>query len=383
MLSHIREKHAKTILWIITIVIVITFGLGSAISYIKGKQNPVVGMIAGKKLRASDADYYDKMQKLVQTLYLLNEQSPAIDSLDPSKNAGTYLLLVWKANKEHITISDQEMVAAIKKWFAHGDHFDESTYLRFLDYGVHMTPRIFESHVADFIKIDKLYKKLLKKDISENDIKNLFIHDTQKAKIGYILVSYENFLPSVALSEDDVKKFYQENLYMFKESGAKDATPLDKIKDKVAAQAKEAAARGRANEEALKILARIDGEKVKSLKDLKLGDELKYAETAEFRQGDYIEGVGLDQRLGALAFSMEPGQIHKEVIPHPKGFYIIQLLTKSTFDEKKFNETKAKYGEYLQKQMAVDGDAQLIEDIKNESHFEIYESKTSAENKQK
>ena len=127
MLRHIREKHTKTILWAITIVIIVTFGLGSAISYIKGKQNPVVGKIAGKKLRASDADYYDKMQKLVQTLYLLNEQSPAVDSLDPAINAGTYLLLVWKANKEHITVFDQEIVAAIKKWFSRGGYFDKNT----------------------------------------------------------------------------------------------------------------------------------------------------------------------------------------------------------------------------------------------------------------
>jgi len=383
MLTNIREKHTKTVLWGITIIIIVTFGLGSAISYIKGKQNPVVGKIGGKKLRATDADFYDKMQKLIETLYLLNEQTQAIDSIDPSKNAGTYLLLVWKANKEHITVSDQEIVEVVKKWFSRRGRFDKNAYLQFLTRGIHMTPRIFEGHLADFIKIDKLYKKLIKDNVTDNEVKNLFIHDTQKVKIGYILVSYENFLASTAVTDEDVKKFYQQNLYMFKESGAKDATPLDTIKDKVMMQAKEATARGKANEEALKILARIDSEKITNLKDLRLSGELKYAETADFRQGDYIEGIGLDQRLGALAFSMQPGQINKEVIPHPKGFYVIQLLTKSQFDEKTFEATKVKYREYLQKQMVADGEAQLIEDIKNESHFEVYESKTPAENKQK
>ena len=54
----------------------------------------------------------------------------------------------------------------------------------------------------------------------------------------------------------------------------------------------------------------------------------------------------------------------------------------ASFDEKRFNETKTKYGEYLSKQMIADGEAQLIEDIKDESHFEIYEIKTPAEKKQ-
>jgi len=287
--------------------------------------------------------------------------------------------LVWKANKEHITASDKEIVAVIKKWFARNGYMNKTAYLRFLDYGVHMTPRIFEGCVADFIRIDKLYKKILKNNPTEVQVRDLFIHDTQKVKMGYILVPFENFLGAVTISDGDLKKYYEQNTYFFKDSDAKTPPAFDTIKDKVLARAKEALARQKANDKAQEIIVLANTLKVKNLKDLKLDNGLKYTETAPFRNGDYIEGIGLDQRMSALAFSLKENEIYKEAVAHPKGFFVIQLLEKTPVDEKKFKATKAQYAEYLQKQNAADAQAQLIEDIKNESRFEVYEKQPTSQ----
>ncbi len=374
MFNKIRDRHLKPVLWVVTVIIVITFGFWGAVSYIKGRQNPTIGTINGKPISVLDADYYGKMEKLAQELIMFNAQFPALECVRNPKDAGTYLTLLWKANKEKVAVDDQEVIAVIKKWFSRGGHLDKTGYLRFLDFGIRMPPNMFEGYIADFIKIDKLLKKHVKNDISEADVKEAFAHDTQKAKIAYVLFAGENYADSVKVSDADVKSFYEQNQQQFKDDNG---TPkLDTIKDKVTQQYKEAAARQNAYDDATRVLARLTSDnKIKDLKDLKLPAQARYAETREFRRGDYIEGIGLDQRIGAVAFKVDIGQINKELMVSPRGVYIIQLLSRGEFDTKKFAAVKDKYAEALRQANAADAEAEFIENVKTEAKLVIFETK--------
>ena len=173
MLRNIREKHTKTILWAVTIVILVTFGLSGAVSYIKGRQNPAIGKIGSKKIYAMDADYYDKMAQAGKTLYLLNAKLPMIKSLDVLREPGEYLLLMWKADREKITVSDAEIAKPIRAWFTLDHKFNKPAYDRFLNFGIHMQPSQFEGYVANFIKIDKLNQKFSGDKVTDEDVKQV------------------------------------------------------------------------------------------------------------------------------------------------------------------------------------------------------------------
>jgi parvulin-like peptidyl-prolyl isomerase len=463
MLKMIRQHHTKKILWGITIVIIVTFGFGSAISFLKGRQDPVVGKIAGRKIHISEVDYYDKMAKLTQTLYLLNAQMPAVESIDTQKNAGAYFMLLWKANQEKIKVRDREIVKVVRAWFSQRGKFNSEAYHRFLDYGVHMSPRIFEEYIADFIKIDTLYKTKITSKITPNEVKELFLRDTQKAKIAYIIVPVEKFNASVKPTDDDIKAFYEANKLNFKQepkikiaylvvpseneeklkelmaktkalnelaqtmglpvketdfiamndsindmnwqpevsqlafsleqgerseaiktahglivlekTAVKEAAvpSLNEIKGEITEKVKERLAMEKTQDEALELLERIKRDKIKHLKDIKLDSGTTLFESKEFRGGDYIEGIGLDLNINHIAFSLNPGEIYKELIFMPKGACIIELVNKTPFDEEKFKKTKSQYEDYLRKQKLADSEEEFLENIKKESKFEIYE----------
>jgi hypothetical protein len=373
MLTHIREKHTKQILWAITVIILVTFGLGGAVSYIKGRQNPAIGKIGNKKIYAIDADYYDKMNKAAKTLLIFNVKAPVVKSLDALREPGEYLLLVWKANQEKITVSDKEIAGVIKAWFANNGKFNKEAYDRFLNFGIHLQPSQFEGYISNFIKIDKLYAKFAAAKTTEEDVKNAFIRDTQKAKLGYLLFSQESYMSTSASPADkDIATFYEENKISF----VKDDKPLPLIDAKadIIESLRQRDARMRLNVDADAVLTDIKAGKIKSLKDLKLKKGIEYIETNEFRHSDYIEGVGLDLRFSGIAFSLNDGQIHPEVLNLPKGAYIIQLLSKSAFDADKFAKTKEEYRKYLDQQNAAQAQADLFEKIKEESKFEIFET---------
>ena len=328
MLNTIREKHSKQILWAITIVIVFTFGLGSAVTYIKSKQNPVIGKIDNHKIYASDAEYYSKMLQAAKIMATLNTKSLQLKSLEELKQPGEYLLLLWKANKEKITVSEKELVKPIKGWFSINNKFDKAAYTRFLDYGIRMQPSRFEEYVSNLIKIEKLYNSLPVPAVTDEEVRSSFIKDTQKAKIDYLVIPFDD---------------KQEN-------------------------------NDKAMEEANLLSEKIKNNEIKSLKNIKLQTGWELTESKEFREDDYIEGIGLDMRLNGMAFSLEKGQVSSEFLLLPKGIYFIQLIDKTPIDEEKFNKNKEDYRNFIKEQKLAQEQEGLIEKITSESKFEVFES---------
>jgi len=463
MLKQIREKHTKTVLWAITIIIMVTFGLGGAVSYIKSRQNPIIGKIDGKKINASDADYYDKMVQAAKTVYMLNMKAPAIKTFNAELQPGEYLLLVWKTKKEKIAVSDKEIASTIRKWFSINGKFSNEAYNRFLNFGIHMQPSRFEEYVANFIKIDKLYDKVSKVTTTPEEIKEIYTSDTQKAKIGYIVIPYEKYLSTVTPDEASIKQYYEENKTTFKKEplasfayittdasaldtlnnnipSAKDikalsakvnlpvnetdfiapnavigdfkdqpslnytafalrvgeissalniankavviqktgekesnTASLDEVKKDIVDLLKQRTAYTQAQAAAVELLKKIKDNKISDLKNCKLEPGWEYLESKEFKANDYIEGIGLDLRVNGIAFSLNNKEIHKDMVLLPKGVFVIQLLDKTVFDEEKFNKAKGEYEKYLLKEKAAQAQADLIDVIKEESSFEVFE----------
>jgi len=118
-------------------------------------------------------------------------------------------------------------------------------------------------------------------------------------------------------------------------------------------------------------LAKDTMQKVKNtannLKKIADQEHLDYKETASFKYYDYIEGVGLNEAISKIVFSLKKGETYPYPLFLQKGAYIIELKEISLFDEKDFTAKKEEYAQKLKSYLEVKGKMQLISDIKKES----------------
>ena len=102
-------------------------------------------------------------------------------------------------------------------------------------------------------------------------------------------------------------------------------------------------------------------------------DSLDLKQTDEFTLGGSIPGVGREPAFAAGAFKLKVGE-YSEPIEGTRGYYIIQLLKKSEFDETAFQNQK----ESLKTQLSVRQRNQIFalwyNKLKEESNIKDYRS---------
>ena len=225
MLNKIREKHKRRILILLALIIVPSFVLFGSIAYLREKRTDTFTYIGNKRISISEfRDYYIPM---VWAIYISGLEDFNIKDKDKEdkelflnilyNKAFEYILLLWKAEKEKITVLDSEILEQIKnlKIFS-SEQFEKNKYLRFLR-SIKIEPRIFEEYLANYIKIKKLLNKYIKFDINDKEIIDEYLKDTQKVKISYIYLPYEKFKEEIKILDKEVEDFYKENQYLFKE----------------------------------------------------------------------------------------------------------------------------------------------------------------------
>lgn len=311
MLKNIREKHAKRILWVLVIVIVPAFVLWGGSSILKGKRQKPLGMLDGRKIKPEEFQYYLDMAGLNHRMTALlssNEEYKFPSSLDLSKEAWQYMLLLWKAKKENIEVTDEEVMERIRAMFSYQGKFNKDFYSRVLERGLKMPARMFEEYTRDMLKMDKLLDQNLQIQVTEDEIKNFFIKDTQKAKIDYIEIPIADFKERVSITEEEIKEFYNENKSLFKEA------PTIKIKYTL-----------------IESDTPDRGKILESLADFKDIVELKDAFSLDIKETDFItlqdplKDLGWQPQVNQLAFNLDEDQLSPP-LEIDKGLIIIQKI---------------------------------------------------------
>ena len=101
-------------------------------------------------------------------------------------------------------------------------------------------------------------------------------------------------------------------------------------------------------------------------------EKIELKETDYFKYYDYIEGVGLDESVSKIVFSLAPGEIYPEPLMVVKGAYIVQLKSFSEFDEKDFREKKEKYAQILSQREYFLKKLEFLGELQKESNLTIY-----------
>jgi hypothetical protein len=471
MLKVFRAHHKKVFITL-AIVIIPAFALWGGISFLRERREQAIAKVGNHLVNATEFRYYLIMAELnAAFLSALSDKKVRIPETDKTKTAYECLLLLWKANKEKISVSDAEVLERIKLMFFGNKPLNKNIYERLLrtflsEHGLRMEVRTLEECIRNFLAIEKLVNKDIKIEISERDIRNFYQKDNQKAKISYISIPYEKFNPQVKIEEKELQDFFFKNKTAFreppriklkyaivtKESGLADrlkenfskikdieelknkfsievketgfiakndpieglgwqptlnqvafslkkeklSPPLEsnigiiflekveekpsfipelkEIKNEVETKIKEIRTKELAQTQALDILSKIKRQEAKNLKKTAEQQKLEYKETGEFKYYDYIEGLGLNEQISKIVFSLTKDEIYPYPILLSKGAFIIQLKDKTLIDEKEFQEKKQAYFEKFRKLRELQEQAKFLLKVSKETHAKLFSS---------
>lgn len=467
MLSMIRDKHLKKILWTLVIVIIFAFGLGGTSYLLRGSKSDTIGTIDGKRLTNSKFGHYIKMAKLY--LILDGNQRKNVTNRDIQILAIDFLVLADKAEKDKITVSDAEVIEYINTTLFPKVGFNQEAYQRFIQfisqrYNLSLTSRTFEEYVREFIAKDKLLEKYVKVEVKEEEIRDFYAKENQKAKINYLYIPYEKFRMETGVTSEELKNFYSSNKDRFrrqpkikikyllldrkdpgqieqvlkylpkaqnidqlkeelglkikesefitiddpiKEIGwqpqinkiafslklgkispliqtAEGAILIEKTKEQPAYtpllaeikdEVKEVLIRRRAVEKTKELsedlLNKISTEKITDLSKLSDNEIINFKETEYFKFDDYIEGLGMDQKISEIIFSLKPLQIYRQALLRDNGAYIIQLSDLTAFDETGYREEKTEYQQRMEQEKRINKSVEFLLDLKKSAKLNL------------
>jgi len=467
MLNKFRERHSKKTLWMLTIVIVVVFGLSGGISLLRNSQKETIGVFHDKRITTADFIHYLTMAKIYLILQAGNLEK--ITSQDIKNLALDFFVLSEKAEKDKIPASDKETIDYIINRLFPAKEFDNEHYERFLryfarTYNLNISSRRFEEYIRKFIKIDKLFAKYVIVTVGSNEARKMYALDKQKAKIEYLFIPYTKFRFEGNITAAEIQDFYQNNKGMFKEkpkaniryaiintadesvtaklqeiSEIKSLKDLDKnvpieIKEtglisiddpieeigwqpkinKIAfslkigqvspfievtngllvmekidqkpsftpaletiyAKVKEELIAKNALDATAKysraILENILKADLKNLHTVAKQEKIDLKETGYFKYADYIEGLGLDQTVSNIIFSLKKNDIYPQILLRENGAYIIKLKDITEIDEADFKKNEQTYRQALQQYKETLERAKFLEELKSQGNLQVY-----------
>jgi peptidyl-prolyl cis-trans isomerase D len=464
------RTHQKKILWILAIIIIPAFVLWGSL---KDESQETVIKIAGRRISIAQLKEYGDTAE-IYFAFFSNTADKKFTAQDKGLKAIEFLLLLWKADKEKIKVSDKEVVAAIKtiKSFSPEGKFNEFAYEHFLKrikHQLNITPRFFEECVRNILTAKKLQEKYIKVKVSPGEVKGLYRKDNQKAKISYIFVPYDKFKNEVNATEQEIDQYYSRHKESFKEEAAvkikyalvnqnsetakkiNDILPkiksIEELKAKAIAEVKESGfirindpiegigwqpqivkfafslpqkklskldtnigyiliekqdekparvpplaevktkiedkiklAKEKAKAKILceNILLKISRQGITDLAKIAAQEKIEHKETGYFKYYDYIEGLGLSEKVSKIVFSLKKGDIYRYSLALLKGAYIIQLKDVSIFDEKDFLQKRETYQNYLLQQKTAVEEMKFVSRLTNEAQLQYMNAPDSS-----
>lgn len=144
----------------------------------------------------------------------------------------------------------------------------------------------------------------------------------------------------------------------------------NKIKDAYIKEGSEKIARAKI-EECLKKIRELYRQNPKSVDFNKTAKafQLKNGTTQLFKFGSYIEGIGASDAMWLAAEDLKEDQV-SDIINIPSGLYIVRLKSRTSLDEKKFQNDKTDFSKKLLLQKQEDYFVKYIDDLKKKAQLQ-------------
>ncbi len=220
MLEVLRKKGVnKTILWIIAIIIILSFGVfGTAyrLDTINSPGTMYGHNVSGKDFQEAYADARDQAIRMYGDEFFKNG-----NRIDLEQETWDRLILLGEAQKRNIQVSDQEVVADIATipFFQRDGKFDQTLYQEIVQ-----NPGIFDRSTHDFeegMRKQLMIKKLIddvapERVLSEAELKKEYQKRNEKITLGYVLFTASDFSKNAAANDDEIKTYYEQHKEQFR-----------------------------------------------------------------------------------------------------------------------------------------------------------------------
>lgn len=347
MLKILRKKGvAKKILWVIAVVIIISFGFFGTAYLIKSPS--YAGEIFGRKISQDEFDkIYDHTR--IQAIVRYGKDFYQIQSfLDLKTDTWDRLILLHEVDKRKISATDEEVVKAIEEYafFKRNGQFDNSLYKNIIHNILHVKEREFEESVRDSLKFSKLFdQETSQVTVPEQEIFDAYKKKNEKVQVSYCFIDPQSFKNQTSVQEEQLKEYFAEHNNEFFAPAMLNVEyillPFDQ------AQGDEALDSIRKKAQSLheEIASNSDLEKAAQKNNLKV-------ETSGFFSLDQPNlSLGWSYDMLNQIFQLEPNQT-KGPIETEKGFYILKLKEKKDAHLPEYMEVKDKVKEALQNEEA-------------------------------
>jgi peptidyl-prolyl cis-trans isomerase D len=223
MLEILRRKGVnKTILWIIAVVIILSFGVFGTAYRLDNSVNSA-GTIYGHNVSMKDFQqaYADSRDQAIR-LYG-DEFFKKGSRLDLEQEAWDRLILLKEGQKRDIQVSDREVVTYIASFpfFQRDGQFDQVLYEEIVQ-----NPSIFDRSTNEFeegVRKQLIIKKLIdtvapETVLSDTELKKEYQKRNEKITLQYVLFSASDFAKNASVSDDEIKTFYGQHKEEFRTS---------------------------------------------------------------------------------------------------------------------------------------------------------------------
>lgn len=220
MLQALREKAQGWIAWVIVILIALTFilfwGSGSFLSSDAQSSNNSVATVNGEKITLKELEsQYEKA---------LNQQDQNLSKLDPVlvkkqllDNLIEEKLLIQTSSKLGFRVNPSriDLIIGQSPLFQQNGQFSAEVYRRFL-YSMNLTDKAFKGLLAGQLLQQQLYSGLAHTSfVVEPEIDSFVKFYTQKRSFKYTIIQRKDFIDMASVSDDEIKKYYDENTAQF------------------------------------------------------------------------------------------------------------------------------------------------------------------------
>jgi peptidyl-prolyl cis-trans isomerase D len=232
MLKVFRHKGvAKKVLWVISAIIIISFGFGFGMSRYGDSFNinQSAGKVYGKTISLKEYNrHYKNTHDQAVMMHGANIEK-VLSMMDMDNETWTRIILLKAAEDRGIKASDMEVIQFIQTiaFFQRDGEFDKRLYANIVKNVFRREPRDFEEGLRDQIKIIKIFSPELKAiNFSDEAVRKEYEHRNQKVQVNYTLVTPETFATGITVDDKDLNAYFDTHREDFLEPEAVKATVI-------------------------------------------------------------------------------------------------------------------------------------------------------------
>jgi len=216
MLKLLRRKGvAKRILWVVAVIIIISFGfLGQAYLLKEDKQTKHAGKVFGKTISLEEFAQQFQMTQVNALIQYGDKFWEIRHVLNLETQAWDRIIMLQEAKKRRIQIQNQDVVQAIQSYsfFQRDGVYDIALYNSILQHVFRIKPRDFEEGVRETLMLSRIFEQeTLGVNVNEEDVRKAYTLDHEKVQVSYVLFPAEKYFDQVSYDEIQAKNYYLEN----------------------------------------------------------------------------------------------------------------------------------------------------------------------------